>query len=115
MLLKLEKDWDEYDMKMAQMNAKTINVFYCSLDVHKFNRISTYTLAKKNWKKLEITHEGTSQVKESKINLLVHKYEIFKIKKYESIFDIFFKFTNIINVLNGLSKTILTTNLCARF
>ena len=54
---------------------------------------------------MEVTHEGTSQVKESKINLLVHKYEIFKMKKYESISDIFSKFTNIVNALNAFGKT----------
>ena len=52
-----------------------------------------------------MTHEETSPVKESKINLLIYKYEIFKIKKYELIFEIFFKFTDIINTLNGLDKT----------
>ena len=27
------------------------------------------------------TYEDTNQVKESKVNMLVHKYELFKIKK----------------------------------
>lgn len=30
------------------------------------------------WDTLEVTDEGTNQVKESKINLLVHKYELLK-------------------------------------
>ena len=54
---------------------------------------------------MEVTHEGASKVKESKIYLLVHKYEMFKIKKYESIFDMFFKFTDIVNARNALDKT----------
>nr|XP_029122333.1 girdin-like [Elaeis guineensis] len=90
---------------MAQLNAKAINVLYCSLNVHKFNRISTCISAKEIWDKLDVTHEGTSQVKESKINLLAHKYEIFKIEPHESISDMFTRFTNIINVSNGLGKT----------
>ena len=45
---------------MAQLNAKDINILYYALDVNEFNRISTYTLAKKNWNRLEVTHEGTS-------------------------------------------------------
>ena len=73
--------------------------------MHKFNRISSCTSTKEIWNILEITHERTSQVKESKINLLVHKYEMFKMKKHESIFDMFIKFTEIINALNGLGKT----------
>ena len=32
---------------------------------------------KEIWRLLEVTHEGTNQAKESKINLLVHRYEFF--------------------------------------
>ena len=105
LLPKPEKDWDVNDKMMTQLNAKAINILYCSLDIDEFNRISTYTLVKKIWKRLKIIYEGISQVKKSKINLLVHKYEIFKIKKYDSIFNIFFKFFKIINTLNSLGKT----------
>ena len=45
-----------------------------------------------------------SQIKESKINLLIHEYELFKIEQYESISDMFSKFIDIINTLNGLHK-----------
>ena len=63
---------------MAQLNAKAINVLYYTLDVNEFNRICTCTSAKEIWDRLEVTHEGIDQVKESKISILVHKYELFK-------------------------------------
>ena len=63
---------------MAQLNAKTMNVLYCTLYANEFNHISTCISTKKIWDRLEVTHEGTNQVKESKINMLVHKYELFK-------------------------------------
>ena len=44
---KSEKDWDEYDKKQAQLNAKVMNILYCTLDVNKFNRISIYLSIKK--------------------------------------------------------------------
>ena len=47
-LLKLEGEWDEFDKKMAQLNAKAMNVLYCTLDANKFNYISTCNSAKKN-------------------------------------------------------------------
>ena len=75
---KSEKNWNANDKMIAQLNAKAINVLYCSLNVYEFNRISTYKLAKEIWIKLEVTHKITGQVKESKINLLVHKYKILK-------------------------------------
>ena len=71
--LKPERDWDENDKKLAQLNAKGMNILYCSLDANEFNRISVCASAKEIWERLEITHEGTNQVKESKINMLVHK------------------------------------------
>lgn len=33
---------------------------------------------KQIWDILEVTREGTNQVKESKINLITHPYELFK-------------------------------------
>ena len=37
---KLESEWDETDERMAQLNAKAMNLLYCVLDTNKFNRIS---------------------------------------------------------------------------
>ena len=78
--LKSKNDWYENDRRMAQLNAKAINALYCALSVSEFNRISSCTSAKKIWDRLEVTHEGTNQVKETKIKMLVHKYELFKIE-----------------------------------
>ena len=54
---------------------------------------------------LEITHKGTNQVKESKINLLVHSYELFFMKDNETIVEMIIRFTNIVNGLKALGKT----------
>ena len=61
-------------------------------------------MVKKIWDKLEVTYEETSQVKESKINILVHKYELFKMKINKVIPRMFTRFTDIINGLKFLSK-----------
>ena len=62
-------------------------------------------MAKEIWDKLEVTYEGTSRVKESKINLLVTQYEVFKMVESESINEMYSRFTNIINSLKALGKT----------
>ena len=110
-LPKSEGEWDEVDKKMAQLNAKAMNILYCALDTNKFNHISTYMSAKKIWDRLEVTHEGTNQVKESKINMLVHKYELFKMEHDESITKILTLFTNIINGLKSLGKSYSNSDL----
>ena len=61
-----------------------------------------------------MTHEGTSQVKESKINILVHKYELFKIEPHETISDIFIRFTKIINELKSLRKDYSNSDLVCK-
>ena len=52
-----------------------------------------------------LIHEGTNQVKESKINLLVHNYELFFMKDNETIVEVITRFTDIVNGLEALGKT----------
>ena len=75
---KVRSEWTELKIKKVQVNYKAINTLHCALNPTKFNRISTCKTAKEIWDKLKVTHEGTSQVKESKIVLLSNQYEIFK-------------------------------------
>ncbi|GAV66716.1 zf-CCHC domain-containing protein/UBN2 domain-containing protein [Cephalotus follicularis] len=62
------------------------------------------------WDLLEVTYEGTNQVKESKISMLVHEYELFVMHDNESISDMFTRFTTIINSLKILANLIITMN-----
>ena len=101
---KPEEDLDDNDIKMGELNAKVMNVLYCALDSTKFNQISTCSTAKEIWDKLEVTHEGTSQVKSSKINLLVHNYELFKMDPNETTFIMLTRFTDITNGLKSLDR-----------
>ena len=102
---KLEEDWDDNDMRMEKLNAKAMNILYCALEVNEFNRISTCNLAKKTWDRLEVTHEGTSQVKESKISILIYKYKLFKKEPNESISGMYTRFIDIVNNLKNLGKS----------
>ncbi|GAV69893.1 LOW QUALITY PROTEIN: UBN2 domain-containing protein, partial [Cephalotus follicularis] len=52
-----------------------------------------------------VTNEGTNQVKESKISMLVHEYELFVMHDNECISDMFTRFTTIINSLKNLGKS----------
>ena len=96
-ILKPESDWDENDRRMAQLNAKAINALYCALSVSEFNRISSYTSAKEIWDRLEVTHKGTNQVKETKVNMLVHKSKLIKMEPTKTITSMYTRFTDIGN------------------
>ncbi|GAV63138.1 UBN2 domain-containing protein, partial [Cephalotus follicularis] len=71
---------------------------------NEFNRVSSCATAKEMWDRLEVIYEGTNQVKDAKINILVREYEMFSMKDNEKISGIFVRFTNIINSLQSLNK-----------
>lgn len=103
-VVKPKEEWSIIEKKACSLNAKAINCLFCALNEVEYNRVSICKTAKDIWDKLEITHEGTSQVKETKIDMLVHQYEMFKIDENEAISDMFIRFTNIVNALEGLGK-----------
>ena len=58
------------------------------------------------WQHLLVTHEGTSQVKRVKIDLLRSQYKNIKMHENESIDDMITKFTKITNGLFSLGDEI---------
>ena len=78
----------------------------CDIDRNEYNRISQCKTAKDVWRILKVTHEGTNQVKDSKVRTFENDYELFKMKPNESISEMFTRFTDIINGLEGLGKRV---------
>ncbi|CAL9078844.1 unnamed protein product [Musa textilis] len=97
-------EWNESEKKVFALNTKAMNALFCALDKNEFNRVSICESVFDIWYTLEITHEGTSRVKESKINLLVHSYELFQMKPSKSIGDMYTRFTIVVNGLKVLRK-----------
>nr|XP_009803273.1 PREDICTED: uncharacterized protein LOC104248667 [Nicotiana sylvestris] len=60
-------------------------ILVCGIGPNEYNRISTCQSAKEIWEALETTHEETTQVKQSKIDMLTTEYELFRMKDDESI------------------------------
>ena len=81
--IKTQKPLEEYDdseNKKFQINSRAIYILECAMDMNEYNRISQCKTAKEVWRILEISHEGTNQVKDSKVRILVNDYEMFKMK-----------------------------------
>ena len=70
----LMKEWNDLEKKTFSLNARGMNALFCALDKTKFNRVSICEMVFDIWHTLEITHEGTSRVKDSKINILMHDF-----------------------------------------
>ncbi|GKC39451.1 zf-CCHC domain-containing protein, partial [Tanacetum coccineum] len=71
--------------------------------------------AKEIWDTLLITHQGNSQVKDNKIDLLVQQYEQFTIPKEESIDNGFARFNTIITSLKALDEGFSSKNYVRKF
>jgi len=72
--------------------------------MNEFFRFSQCKNAKEMWDVLEVTHEGTSEVKRARKHALIQEYELFKMQKGESITEVQKRFTHIVNHLMGLGK-----------
>ncbi|VFQ79652.1 unnamed protein product [Cuscuta campestris] len=102
---KTEDEFDAEDIKKVENYAKAINMLYCAVNPDDYRKISCCTTAKEMWDKLEVTYEGTDQVREAKIDFLTQEYEMFRMKEGEKIDDMFDRFSKIINDLHALKKT----------
>ena len=108
---KAHEDLDEKDKIMISKNAKATNYLICDIDRNIYNSMGQASNAHEMWRMLKVTHQGTSSMKETKINILVQQYEIFKINNNENIAKIFARFNNIINDLYALGKSYTSTEL----
>ncbi|MQL83218.1 hypothetical protein Taro_015704 [Colocasia esculenta] len=70
-----EKDkWTEDDKKKISLNCKAKSILCCTLSKKEFNRISACKSTMEMWGKLRITYEGTDNVKETRIDILVTQW-----------------------------------------
>ena len=93
------------DKKFPFINVEAMNTLYCALNRSGFNIITSCKKARNILHALEVTHEGTNQVKESKIDMLVHQYELFKILFSEFITSMFTRMITLSNSLDALGRT----------
>ncbi|MQM03349.1 hypothetical protein Taro_036129 [Colocasia esculenta] len=99
-----KNQWIDDDRKKISFNCKAKSILCCALSKKEFNRISACKMAKDMWETLKLTYEGTDKVKETRIDILVTKYEKFQMEQGESISQMYTDFTEIINELAGLGK-----------
>lgn len=83
-----------------------MNTLSCALIETVFNSVPICQSAQEISQLLDVTHEGTSQIKESKISLFTHKYEVFKMKEEETNNAMYNYLNDIIIGLKELDKVI---------
>ncbi|XP_050906526.1 uncharacterized protein LOC127120164 [Lathyrus oleraceus] len=102
---KPEAQWNEEDEKKYSYDWKSINILITALGVDEYYRVSHCTSAKAMWDSLQITYEGTNDVKLARINTLTHEFDLFHMEDGETIADMQKRFYHLINQLNALGRT----------
>ncbi|XP_070036328.1 uncharacterized protein [Nicotiana tomentosiformis] len=103
---KTRKEFNDADRKAVEKNFRSKKILVCGIGADEYNRILACQSAKEIWEALQIAHEGTTQVKQSKIDMLTTEYELFRMKDDESIQDMHTRFTSFINELYSIGETI---------
>ncbi|GJW49424.1 zf-CCHC domain-containing protein [Tanacetum coccineum] len=109
-----DKQNDDLKKKLAKNNEAKM-VIYNALPRKEYERIFMCKTAKEIWDTLLITHQGNSQVKDNKIDLLVQQYEQFTIPEEESIDNAFARFNTIITSLKALDEGFSSKNYVRKF
>ncbi|GJY92582.1 hypothetical protein Tco_0508364 [Tanacetum coccineum] len=109
-----EEQSDDLKKKLAKNNEAKM-VLYNALPKKEYERIFMCKTAKDIWQSLLITHQGNSQVKDNKIDLLVQQYEQFTIFEEESIDSGFARFNIIITSLKALDEGFSSKNYVRKF
>ena len=80
-----EDTWSDLTSKEFDANSKTQNALLLALNEDDLTQVIYCKSSYEIWQHLLVTHEGTSQVKRAKIDLLRSQYESFKMQENESI------------------------------
>ena len=82
------QQWEEMTAaakQKVQYDLKTKNIITSGLSSDEFFRTVRCKSAKEMWEMLEVTHEGTEEVKRARKHALVHEYEMLKMQPEETI------------------------------
>jgi hypothetical protein len=74
---------------LLQNNDIALSAIHDAIDEKTFEQIKNIEMAHEAWKKLEESFEGTKAIKGAKAYILKEKFTSFKMKKDESVPDIF--------------------------
>ena len=92
-------EWSDPDTEQLWKDKKAMNILFNGVDGDMFDNIINCKTAKDVWDTIQIICDGTEQVRENKMQLLIQQYEHFHNEESESLTDIFSRFQKLLNVL----------------
>ena len=91
---------------LLQNNDIALSAIHDAIDERKFEQIKNIEMAHEAWKKLEESFEGTKAIKGAKAYILKEKFASFKMKKDESVPDMFHRMEVLVNDLKALGDKV---------
>ncbi|XP_027192431.1 uncharacterized protein [Cicer arietinum] len=101
---KKEADWTTEEKSKVLLNSKAHLFLSCALSREECERVDECKTAKEVWDTLQTHHEGTSHVKETRIDIGIRKFELFEMNEGETIDEMYSRFTTIVNEMRSLGK-----------
>jgi len=90
--------------KKAQYDCIAKNIITSALCSYDFFRVSECEPTREMWDTLEVTYEGTNDVKRVRKHVLIQDYEMFMMQKGETIVELQKRFTQIVKHLMSLER-----------
>ncbi|XP_012852378.1 PREDICTED: uncharacterized protein LOC105971989 [Erythranthe guttata] len=103
-VFKPEADWSDVEILLANYNSRALNAIFSGVDDNQFKLIASCESAKRAWEILQVTYEGTSTVRTSKLQMLATKFENLKMEENETITDFHAKLCDISNESYALGE-----------
>nr|XP_009782876.1 PREDICTED: uncharacterized protein LOC104231560 [Nicotiana sylvestris] len=103
---KTMKEFNDANKNTIKKNFRAKKILARGIGFDEYNRIPACQSAKEIWEALQTAHKGTTQVKQSKIDMLTTEYKLFRMKYDDSIQEMNTRFTSIINELHSIGETI---------
>ena len=112
---KLPSEWTPEDIIAVHKDKKAMNILFNGLDSDMFDNVINCSTAKEIWDTVQTICEGTEQVRENKMQLLIQQYEHFHFKSRESLNDTFSRFQNFLNGLKLYGRVYQTKDSNLKF
>ena len=100
------KELTPEEVNSINYNARAMNSLLNGLCSTELRKVSACTTAKQIWDTIKVSHEGTSKVREVKLDLLLSDYESFRLEKDESIKEAQGRFLTLQNSIALLERII---------
>ena len=98
--------WSTTEKEHHHANARALNAINSGISPEEFKSIMTCETAKEAWDILELAHEGTSQVKNSKLQMLTSQFERMKMEDHETFGEFWLRLQDCTNSMWGLGQQI---------